>query len=151
MSKLKAALVKKSVGKSLKKACKKQAKKWCKQQLKQAPKKTKVLKKSLKHNRKLLVSTLTNSVLGELLAGKVSDKKSLKARLNSLASEYAANDNQVMAPVTRMRPAPQQPAQHFAMKPLKSKPCSGCPALKGSLCKCALKVEARKLRQQKAG
>ncbi|MCF1439917.1 MAG: hypothetical protein LPD71_14595, partial [Shewanella sp.] len=75
----------------------------------------------------------------------------LKHQLKALAGQNAANGAGILAPVQFIRPAVVKVAPHFAMTPYKRKPCSGCPALKGKLCKCALKVEARKLRQQKAG
>ncbi|ABL99477.1 hypothetical protein SHAM105786_03080 [Shewanella amazonensis] len=61
--------------------------------------------------------------------------------LSQTAKRSSANDDQ-LPQVRKLRPAVGSMA--FALKPLKRKPCGGCPAKRGGLCACALKLAKRK-------
>lgn len=75
-------------------------------------------------------------------------KKRIKTQLKALSRNHiSANDvidnKQTLSTSTNIIATirPQTSARSFALRPLKKSPCGGCPALKGKLCKCALKYQ----------
>ncbi|MCH1931626.1 hypothetical protein L9G16_15705 [Shewanella sp. A25] len=63
-------------------------------------------------------------------------KKQLK---RIIAELLVANDASFLATAVIKKLSPQHSERSFALRPYKKSPCNGCPALKGRLCKCALK------------
>ncbi|RYV02833.1 hypothetical protein SOPP22_07160 [Shewanella sp. OPT22] len=124
--------------KHLKKVCKKQAnkaviqldisdKKKAKKQAKRLAKKTyKSLKKELIQNPKQKI------------------KNQVKVKLKNLIGHSISQNDAVYgleATATKIKHIPTI----NLTQPLKSKPCSGCPALKQGLCKCAEKAQQRQI------
>ncbi|MDI5837899.1 hypothetical protein [Shewanella xiamenensis] len=144
-----------NIGRKLEKWCKKQAKKLQKQQatlsnaasvnyaakssFSAEPIKQTTAAKSKKAQRKHL-----NQLLAEYIAKQHIqdlDKAARKQQLKLAKAHFnAANDAQFLsiAAIKRISPLPTE--RSFALRPYKKSPCGGCPALKGRLCKCALKA-----------
>ncbi|MCL1089483.1 hypothetical protein L2744_07665 [Shewanella profunda] len=142
--------------------------KWCKKQAK------KILKKQAKLTKARAKSTfsLTRSyhIADKVDRQKIHSKKTLRKRIAKLLAVYisnhpithldksalkkqlklakatfiAANDAKLSssAVIRHLTPLPSE--RSFALRPYKKSPCGGCPALKGKLCKCALKVIQRR-------
>ncbi|MBM7071642.1 hypothetical protein JQC92_06255 [Shewanella sp. 202IG2-18] len=124
--------------KHLKRVCKKQAnkavfqldisnKKKAKKQARRLAKKTyKSLKKELVQNPKKKIKNQVKIELKNLIGHSISQNDAIYG-LKATASKVK------LIPTISLT------------QPLKSKPCSGCPALKQGLCKCAEKAQQRKI------
>jgi hypothetical protein len=148
-------MTKQNIDKLLSKWCKKQAKKLLKTQAKSVSSSGKVIPslsrlntltdKSLtnkKAQRKHLTQLLSKHIAQQEFA--LSNKSTLKKQLKLAKAKFiAANDATFSSTIiTRLSPLPSE--HSFALRPFKKSPCGGCPALKGKLCKCALKVMQRR-------
>ncbi|MGI2180676.1 hypothetical protein ACRN9F_00195 [Shewanella oncorhynchi] len=148
-------MTKQNIDKLLSKWCKKQAKKLLKTQAKYVSSSGKVIPslsrlntltdKSLtnkKAQRKHLTQLLSKHIAQQEFA--LSNKSTLKKQLKLAKAKFiAANDATFSSTIiTRLSPLPSE--HSFALRPFKKSPCGGCPALKGKLCKCALKVMQRR-------
>ncbi|BCV27789.1 hypothetical protein [Shewanella algae] len=112
----------------------------------------KALKKTLpalgKSSRKRLGKDLI-SALEQQLPTKLSrqkklkkpQKKLLKAELQNRAGSWIAANQPSLGQLHSLKP--QTGSMSFALRPFKKSPCGGCPALKGKLCRCALKYQQR--------
>ncbi|WP_338255614.1 hypothetical protein [Shewanella sp. M-Br] len=148
-------MTKQNINKLLSKWCKKQAKKLLKTQAKSVSSSGKVIP-SLSRLNTLTDKSLTNKKaqrkhLTQLLSKHIaqqefahSNKSTLKKQLKLAKAKFiAANDATFSSTIiTRLSPLPTE--HSFALRPFKKSPCGGCPALKGKLCKCALKVIQRR-------
>lgn len=148
-------MMKQNIDKLLSKWCKKQAKKLLKTQAKSVSSSGKVIP-SLSRLNTLTDKSLTNKKaqrkhLTQLLSKHIaqqefahSNKSTLKKQLKLAKANFiAANDATFSSTIiTRLSPLPTE--HSFALRPFKKSPCGGCPALKGKLCKCALKVMQRR-------
>ncbi|QYJ77675.1 hypothetical protein [Shewanella acanthi] len=68
-------------------------------------------------------------------------KSHRKKQLKRIKAELkAANDASFLATTVIKKLSPLPSDRSFALHPYKKSPCKSCPALKGSLCKCALKL-----------
>ncbi|MDX6017585.1 hypothetical protein SIL79_14770 [Shewanella indica] len=120
----------------------------CHKQAKKALKKTQPAlgKSSRKRLGKGLVSALEQQLPTELSRQKKlkkPQKKLLKAELQNRASTWIAA-NQASVELGQLHSLkPQTGSMSFALRPFKKSPCGGCPALKGKLCRCALKYQQR--------
>ncbi|MGL5027815.1 MAG: hypothetical protein ACRC6P_17820 [Shewanella oncorhynchi] len=148
-------MTKQNIDKLLSRWCKKQAKKLLKIQAKSVSSSGKVIPslsrldtltdKSLtnkKAQRKHLTQLLSKHIAQQEFAH--SNKSTLKKQLKLAKAKFiAANDATFSSTIiTRLSPLPTE--HSFALRPFKKSPCGGCPALKGKLCKCALKVMQRR-------
>lgn len=146
---------KQNIGKKLEKWCKKQAKKLQKQQAKMPdatsvrysvksslsaePIKQRMGAQSKKAQRKHLSQLLAEYVAKQHIQDL--DKASRKQQLKLAKAHFnAANDAKFLSPAVIKRITPLSTERSFALRPYKKSPCGGCPALKGHLCKCALKA-----------
>ncbi|MEL4392881.1 hypothetical protein AAEH73_07500 [Shewanella algae] len=68
-------------------------------------------------------------------------KKLLKAELKNRAGSWIAANQPSLGQLHSLKP--QTGSMSFALRPFKKSPCGGCPALKGKLCRCALKYQQR--------
>ncbi len=68
-------------------------------------------------------------------------KKLLKAELQNRAGSWIAANQPSLGQLHSLKP--QTGSMSFALRPFKKSPCGGCPALKGKLCRCALKYQQR--------
>lgn len=143
---------KQKIGKKLEKWCDKQAKKLQKQQAKSnrpvelqnlyspnTQKKHATQAQNQKQQRKHLSQLLSEYVAKQQI--QTLDKTSRKKQLKLAKAHFsAANDAKFLSStvIKRIRPLPTE--RSFALRPYKKSPCGGCPALKGRLCKCALKA-----------
>lgn len=148
-------MTKQNIDKLLSKWCKKQAKKLLKTQAKSVSSSGKVIP-SLSRLNTLTDKSLTNKKaqrkhLTQLLSKHIAlqefahnNKSTLKKQLKLAKAKFiAANDATFSSTIiTRLSPLPTE--HSFALRPFKKSPCGGCPALKGKLCKCALKVMQRR-------
>lgn len=148
-------MTKQNIDKLLSKWCKKQAKKLLKTQAKSVSSSGKVIP-SLSRLNTLTDKSLTNKKaqrkhLTQLLSKHIaqqefahSNKSTFKKQLKLAKAKFiAANDATFSSTIiTRLSPLPTE--HSFALRPFKKSPCGGCPALKGKLCKCALKVMQRR-------
>lgn len=148
-------MTKQNIDKLLSKWCKKQAKKLLKTQAKSVSSSGKAIPSS-SHLRAQTDKSLTNKKaqrkhLTQLLSKHIaqqefahSNKSTLKKQLKLAKAKFiAANDATFSSTIiTRLSPLPTE--HSFALRPFKKSPCGGCPALKGKLCKCALKVMQRR-------
>lgn len=148
-------MTKQNIDKLLSKWCKKQAKKLLKTQVKSVSNTGNAIT-SLSHLRAQTDKSLTNKKaqrkhLTQLLSKHIaqqefahSNKSTLKKQLKLAKAKFiAANDATFSSTIiTRLSPLPTE--HSFALRPFKKSPCGGCPALKGKLCKCALKVMQRR-------
>lgn len=148
-------MTKQNIDKLLSKWCKKQAKKLLKTQVKSVSNTGNTITssshlraqtdKSLKNKkaqRKQLTQLLSKHIAQQEFA--LSNKSTLKKQLKLAKAKFiAANDATFSSTIiTRLSPLPTE--HSFALRPFKKSPCGGCPALKGKLCKCALKVMQRR-------
>lgn len=148
-------MTKQNIDKLLSKWCKKQAKKLLKTQVKSVSNTGNTITssshlraqtdKSLKNKkaqRKHLTQLLSKHIAQQEFA--LSNKSTLKKQLKLAKAKFiAANDATFSSTIiTRLSPLPTE--HSFALRPFKKSPCGGCPALKGKLCKCALKVMQRR-------
>lgn len=148
-------MTKQNIDKLLSKWCKKQAKKLLKTQVKSVSNTGNTITSS-SHLRAQTDKSLTNKKaqrkhLTQLLSKHIaqqefahSNKSTLKKQLKLAKAKFiAANDATFSSTIiTRLSPLPTE--HSFALRPFKKSPCGGCPALKGKLCKCALKVMQRR-------
>ncbi|MBY5991277.1 hypothetical protein [Ferrimonas balearica] len=99
--------------------------------------KSKALKRQKKQNKKTskaLVKSIKQALKQKLDADTALPELNKQQR-QALADEWAqAVLAQAKAPVITLFPEPIDPAQ-----PIKRRPCKGCPARSGGLCKCAVK------------
>lgn len=137
------------VDKKLNKLCRKAARKalgLSKDAMRDKANKSDVKVFATRLKQQLLVdSKLSNLSKASADAGKL-DKKAVSKQLKRLTlskigRRSGANDDQ-LAQVRNLRPAVGSMA--FALTPLKRNPCGGCPAKRGGLCACALKLAKRK-------
>lgn len=145
-----------NIDRKLEKWCKKQAKKLQKQQAKSTeisalmkfmpPGSNTTVNLSL--NTRLQTKKAQRKYLGQLLSDYLAkqqikhlDKPALKKRLKLAKAHFiAANDASFLSSAVIKCLAPSPTCRSFALNPYKKSPCGGCPALKGRLCKCALKA-----------
>lgn len=148
-------MTKQNIDKILSKWCKKQAKKLLKTQVKSVSNTGNAISSSAylreqtdksltnkKAQRKHLTQLLSQHIAQQEFAH--SNKSTLKKQLKLAKAKFiAANDATFSSTIiTRLSPLPTE--HSFALRPFKKSPCGGCPALKGKLCKCALKVMQRR-------
>lgn len=157
-------LTQSALTKCLNKWCKKQAKKWQKSkrittdknalmtQLQLAPahnknsnqnrgkgKKSSLVKYYQKVQHKQLSYLLAEHLAKEGVQSL--HKPTLKKQLKKAKHLFIAANDAKYAPihaVTALKTTMH--ASHLALRPFKKSPCSGCPALRGKLCQCALKA-----------
>ncbi|PIW61194.1 hypothetical protein [Shewanella sp. CG12_big_fil_rev_8_21_14_0_65_47_15] len=145
-----------NIDKKLEKWCKKQAKKLQKQQAKSTEISTSMKFMSpvsnatanLNPNTRLQSKKAQRKYLSQLLSDHLTkqhikhlDKPALKKQLKLAKAQFiAANDASFLSSAVIKRLSPSPTGRSFALRPYKKSPCSGCPALKGRLCKCALKA-----------
>lgn len=151
---------KRQIDKLLDKWCKKQAKKILKRQAKLTSARAKLTYYQIRPNfivdiidkENIQSKKVLRKHIAKLLAEHISeppidalDKSILKKQLKLAKMTFiAANDAKLSSPVIIRRLTPQPSGRSFALHPYKKSPCSGCPALKGKLCKCALKAIHRR-------
>lgn len=148
-------MTKQHIDKLLSKWCKKHAKKLLKKHVKSVSNLGKSGKfipipntlidnpsESKKAQRKQLTKLLTKHLSQQKLTP--INKSTLKKQLKLAKAKFiAANDAKFSSTIiTRLSPLPTK--HSFALRPFKKSPCSGCPALNGKLCKCALKAIQRR-------
>ncbi|MGL5392369.1 MAG: hypothetical protein ACRDA8_13525 [Shewanella sp.] len=96
---------------------------------------------SKKALRKQLAHLLSAHLLQMPLKSFKKSKPELKQQLTLEAAQFmAVNDVSLAgrtAQIKQLRPSPS--GYSFALRPYKKSPCKSCPALRGKLCKCALK------------
>lgn len=145
-----------NIDRKLEKWCKKQAKKLQKQQAKPTEISTSIKFMSpisnatanLSQNSPLQSKKAQRKYLGQLLSDcltkqhiKHLDKPALKKQLKLAKAHFmAANDANLLSSAIIKHLSPSPTGRSFALRPYKKSPCGGCPALKGRLCKCALKA-----------
>ncbi|MBO2654353.1 hypothetical protein I6M49_12885 [Shewanella algae] len=126
------------ISKHVSKICHKQANKALKKTL------PALGKSSRKRLGKDLVSALELQLPIELSRQKKlkkPQKKLLKAELKNRAGSWIAANQPSLGQLHSLKP--QTGSMSFALRPFKKSPCGGCPALKGKLCRCALKYQQR--------
>lgn len=126
------------ISKHVSKICHKQANKALKKTL------PTLGKSSRKRLGKDLVSALEQQLPTELSRQKKlkkPQKKLLKAELKNRAGSWIAANQPSLGQLHSLKP--QTGSMSFALRPFKKSPCGGCPALKGKLCRCALKYQQR--------
>ncbi|TVK91201.1 hypothetical protein AYJ01_19520 [Shewanella algae] len=126
------------ISKHVSKICHKQANKALKKTL------PALGKSSRKRLGKDLVSALEQQLPIELSRQKKlkkPQKKLLKAELKNRAGSWIAANQPSLGQLHSLKP--QTGSMSFALCPFKKSPCGGCPALKGKLCRCALKYQQR--------
>ncbi|BCV41326.1 hypothetical protein [Shewanella algae] len=126
------------ISKHVSKICHKQANKALKKTL------PALGKSSRKRLGKDLISALEQQLPTELSRQKKlkkPQKKLLKAELKNRASSWIAANQPSLGQLHSLKP--QTGSMSFALRPFKKSPCGGCPALKGKLCRCALKYQQR--------
>ncbi|WKC40315.1 hypothetical protein [Shewanella algae] len=126
------------ISKHVSKICHKQANKALKKTL------PALGKSSRKRLGKDLVSALEQQLPTELSRQKKlkkPQKKLLKAELKNRADSWIAANQPSLGQLHSLKP--QTGSMSFALRPFKKSPCGGCPALKGKLCRCALKYQQR--------
>ncbi|GAB1109760.1 hypothetical protein [Shewanella algae] len=126
------------ISKHVSKICHKQANKALKKTL------PALGKSSRKRLGKDLVSALEQQLPIELSRQKKlkkPQKKLLKAELKNRAGSWIAANQPSLGQLHSLKP--QTGSMSFALRPFKKSPCGGCPALKGKLCRCALKYQQR--------
>ncbi|WP_345883821.1 hypothetical protein [Shewanella algae] len=126
------------ISKHVSKICHKQANKALKKTL------PALGKSSRKRLGKDLISALELQLPTELSRQKKlkkPQKKLLKAELQNRAGSWIAVNQPSLGQLHSLKP--QTGSMSFALRPFKKSPCGGCPALKGKLCRCALKYQQR--------
>ncbi|MBO2587162.1 MULTISPECIES: hypothetical protein [Shewanella] len=126
------------ISKHVSKICHKQANKALKKTL------PALGKSSRKRLGKDLISALELQLPTELSRQKKlkkPQKKLLKAELQNRAGSWIAANQPSLGQLHSLKP--QTGSMSFALRPFKKSPCGGCPALKGKLCRCALKYQQR--------
>ncbi|MBO2616668.1 hypothetical protein [Shewanella algae] len=126
------------ISKHVSKICHKQANKALKKTL------PALGKSSRKRLGKDLVSALEQQLPTELSRQKKlkkPQKKLLKAELQNRAGSWIAANQPSLGQLHSLKP--QTGSMSFTLRPFKKSPCGGCPALKGKLCRCALKYQQR--------
>ncbi|WP_413737674.1 hypothetical protein [Shewanella sp. BJSY2023SW001] len=126
------------ISKHVSKICHKQANKALKKTL------PALGKSSRKRLGKDLVSALEQQLPTELSRQKKlkkPQKKLLKAELKNRTGSWIAANQPSLGQLHSLKP--QTGSMSFALRPFKKSPCGGCPALKGKLCRCALKYQQR--------
>ncbi|EGM70380.1 hypothetical protein [Shewanella sp. HN-41] len=147
---------KQNIDKKLEKWCKKQAKKLQKQQEKSTGISASMkfmspvsnTSANLNLNTRLQSKKNQRKYLGQLLSNYLAkqqikhlDKPTLKRQLKLAKAHFiAANDASFLSSAVIKRLSPSPIGRSFALRPYKKSPCGSCPALKGRLCKCALKA-----------
>lgn len=151
-SRVKSRMKKQKIGKKLEKWCNKQAKKLQKQQAKSnspvelqnlysanTPIMHATRAQHKKQQRKHLSQLLSEYVAKQQI--QTLDKNARKKQLKLAKAHFsAANDAKFLSSAVIKRIRPLATERSFALRPYKKSPCGGCPALKGRLCKCALKA-----------
>ncbi|BCV45567.1 hypothetical protein ACLKZ7_16930 [Shewanella algae] len=126
------------ISKHVSKICHKQANKALKKTL------PALGKSSRKRLGKDLISALEQQLPTEFSRQKKlkkPQKKLLKAELQNRAGSWIAANQPSLGQLHSLKP--QTGSMSFALRPFKKSPCGGCPALKGKLCRCALKYQQR--------
>ena len=67
--------------------------------------------------------------------------RTLSIPLLAANDSFSASNTPSLDSITRL--TIQNAHSHFAQRPFKKTPCTGCPALKGKLCKCAIKHQSQ--------
>ena len=127
-------------------ALKKHLKKLCKKQAKKAvAEMTSPTKKNAKKKAKRLAKQTYKSLNKKL---KHDTKKTVKHQIQLQLKQLISDKIGQNDPIYEISPKNLKPEVIETVdvtKPLKKKPCGGCPALKNGLCKCAIKAQQRSI------